>query len=130
MSTYSIIPTEDELKSIERDLRFHQVVNDSPKHLTQDQIEHYNKRGFVAPLTIYSNEEIVSIRNYFDDLLRRVTEAGGDSYSISSAHLKYGPVYDILTNPRIVAHVSDLLGENVIAWDLTFFAKCQGMARP
>ena len=50
-------------------------------------------------------------------------QQGGDSYSISSAHLKYGPVHDILTEPRIVDYVSDLLGENVIAWGSHFFCK-------
>lgn len=126
MTSYSIIPTDDELKSIERDLRFHEVKNESPKTLTREQVGQYNKLGFVAPLSIFSESEITSIREYFDDLLKRVTAAGGDSYSISSAHLKYGPVYDILTNPKIVAHVSDLLGENVIAWGSHFFCKMPG----
>jgi hypothetical protein len=43
-----------------------------------------------------------------------VLASGQDSYSIKTAHLLYGRVYDLLTNPRIVAHVTDLLGENVI----------------
>ena len=50
-------------------------------------------------------------------------KSGGDSYSISSAHLKYGPVFDILTEPKIIDVVSDLLGENVIAWGSHFFCK-------
>ena len=45
------------------------------------------------------------------------------SYSISSAHLRYGRVYDILTHPRIVAYVRDILGENVVAWGSHFFCK-------
>ena len=49
--------------------------------------------------------------------------AGGDSYSISTAHLKYGRVYDLLTDPRIVACVRDLLGDNVIGWGSHFFCK-------
>ena len=120
---FSVIPTEDELNAIGRDLRFHPTENAHPKLLTTEQIDHFNKNGYVAPLDVYSPTEIQDIRNYFDDLLQRVVAAGGNSYSISSAHLRYGPVYDILTNPKIVDYVSDLLGQNVIAWGSHFFCK-------
>jgi hypothetical protein len=126
MSSFSIVPTEDELQAIDRDLRFHSVCNPHPKVLSPTQVEHFNARGFVAPLSIYSVAEIKAIRSYFDQLLAQVVAAGGDSYSISSAHLKYGPVYDILTEPRIVAIVSDLLGDEVIAWGSHFFCKMPG----
>jgi len=59
-------------------------------------------------------------------LLAKVMAEGGDSYSISSAHLKYGRVWDILTNQVIVAHVKDLLGDNVVGWGSHFFCKMPG----
>ena len=123
MSKFSVIPSADELQKMQRDLKFYPVENDNPKALTPSQIEHYNTRGFIAPLDVYSPSQIAEIRSYFDQLLERVVAEGGNSYSISSAHLKYGPVYDILTNPRIVEYVSDLFGENVIAWGSHFFCK-------
>ncbi|MDZ4849283.1 MAG: phytanoyl-CoA dioxygenase family protein [Pirellulaceae bacterium] len=123
MIPFSITPTESELKSIDRDLRFHPIANDSPRYLTSSQIEHYNVRGYVAPISIFSNQEIEAIRTYFDELLKKIVAAGGDQYSISSAHLKYGPVYDILNDSRIANVVSDLLGENVIGWGSHFFCK-------
>lgn len=123
MSNYSIIPSADELQSMQRDLKFYHVENSAPQALSTSQIEHYNTRGFIAPLDVYSPTEIADIRGYFDQLLERVVAEGGNSYSISSAHLKYGPVYDILTNPRIVEYISDLFGENVIAWGSHFFCK-------
>lgn len=123
MSKFSVIPSADELQKMQRDLKFYPVENANPKALTPSQIEHYNTRGFIAPLDVYSPSQIAEIRSYFDQLLERVVAEGGNSYSISSAHLKYGPVYDILTNPRIVEYVSDLFGENVIAWGSHFFCK-------
>ena len=120
---FSIIPTTEELAKLGRDLHFYDVENDSPKVLSIEQVARYNRDGYVAPVRIFSDAEILSIRSYFDDLLKRVMQAGGDSYSISSAHLKYGPVYDILTEPRIIDVVADLLGENVIAWGSHFFCK-------
>jgi non-heme Fe2+,alpha-ketoglutarate-dependent halogenase len=115
--------TDDDLKKLDRDLRFHPATNENPKVLTKSQVDGFNKDGYVAPLDVYSSSEITAIREYFDALLQRVVAAGGNSYSISSAHLTYGPVYDILTNPKIVDYVADILGDNVIAWGSHFFCK-------
>jgi hypothetical protein len=120
---YRIIPQDQELASIERDLRFYPSTTTAPQALTRAQVEGFNRDGYVAPIRIFSAAEIADIRSYFDQLLAKVVAAGGDSYSISSAHLKYGRVYDILTNPRIVACVKDLLGPNVVAWGSHFFCK-------
>src|SRR3989442_7292474 len=62
-------------------------------------------------------------RAYFDALLARVLAEGGSSYSISTAHLKYGKMYDLLTHPRIVRCVRDMLGENVVGWGSHYFCK-------
>ncbi len=120
---YKIIPDQHELDSIERDLNFYPCENQSPQVLSISQVESYNEQGLIRPITIFSDEEIRDIRRYFDDLLQREIARGGDSYSISSAHLKYGPVWDLLNNPKIVAIVSDLFGENVIGWGAHFFCK-------
>ncbi len=123
---FSIVPDEAELAAIGRDLRFYPVHNDQPRVLTTGEIEAFNRDGFLSGLDVFDESEITDIRAYFDALLERTLAAGGDSYSISSAHLKYGPVYDILTDRRIVEYVSDLLGENVIAWGSHFFCKLPG----
>jgi chlorinating enzyme len=120
---FKMIPTDDEIQSLERDLRFHSTVNEAPKHLSGQQIEHFNQQGYVAPIAIFDTAEITEIRHYFDDLLEQVVAEGGNSYSISSAHLKYGRVHDILTNDRIIDYVADLLGDDVIGWGSHFFCK-------
>jgi non-heme Fe2+,alpha-ketoglutarate-dependent halogenase len=120
---FKMIPGQSELDRIERDLRFHRVVNESPKVLSREQIAAFNRDGYIRGIRIFSDAEIGEIRNYFDDLLARVIAAGGDSYSISTAHAKYGRVYDILTEKRIVACVKDLLGADVVAWGSHFFCK-------
>ncbi len=122
-ANFKVIPSERELSATERDLRFHPSQTEAPGALTPEQIRTFNDEGYVAGLPVYRSEEIAAIRSYFDGLLHRIMAQGGDSYSISSAHLSYGPVYDILTEPRIVAYVKDLLGENVIGWGSHFFCK-------
>lgn len=120
---YKIIPDETDIHAIERDLRFYPSTVTEPRVLTPEQVEAYNREGYVRPIRIFSDDEISAIRGYFDDLLAKVIAAGGDSYSISTAHLKYGRVYDILTDARIVAAVKDILGENVVGWGSHFFCK-------
>lgn len=125
-STPKFIPTAEELSRLERDLRFHPSAVANPKRLTAEQIAAFNRDGYLKGIRIFSEDEMADIRGYFDGLLARTLEAGGDSYSISTAHLRYGRVYDLLTHPRIVACVADLLGENVIAWGSHFFCKMPG----
>jgi hypothetical protein len=120
---FKIIPGQSELDQIERDLRFHPAINDHPKTLSAEQIAQFNRDGYIRGIRIFSAEEIAGIRRYFDELLAQTIAAGGDSYSISTAHAKYGRVFDILTDRRIVACVNDLLGDNVVAWGSHFFCK-------
>lgn len=120
---FKVIPSEEELGEVDRDLRFYRACETAPQTLSAEEVSGFNKDGFVSGVPIFKEEEITEIRAYFDRLLEKVQANGGDSYSISSAHLHYGPVYDLLTHPRIVACVKDLLGESVIGWGAHFFCK-------
>jgi ectoine hydroxylase-related dioxygenase (phytanoyl-CoA dioxygenase family) len=122
-TAFPIVPDQQDVNRMERDLRFHPCTTLDPKVLSHEQVERFNRDGYLKGLRIFDAEQADANRAYFDDLLQRVLAAGGDSYSISTAHLKYGKVYDLLTHPRLVAIVKDLLGENVIAWGSHFFCK-------
>jgi hypothetical protein len=115
--SFAIIPEQNELSSIPRLLRFHSLINDHPKVLTPEQIESFNCDGYLTGIRIFEESEIAEHRKYFDELLAQIIKQGGDSYSISTAHLKYGKVYDLLTDQRIVAYVKDLIGENVSGFE-------------
>lgn len=123
---FKALPDQVELDAMQRDLRFHTVNNPRPAHLTAGQVDQYNRDGYIKGLRVYAPDAILKVRSYFDDLLSRVIASGGNSYSISSAHLKYGPVWDILTHAPIVNFVKDLLGPNVIGWGSHFFCKMPG----
>jgi non-heme Fe2+,alpha-ketoglutarate-dependent halogenase len=125
-TSFKVIPGQDELSQIPRDLHFHPCTNRNPRALTTEQIEHFNRQGYIKGIRLFSERESDVNRRYFDDLLAKVLAAGGDSYSISTAHLKHGKVWDLLTHPRVVAIVKDLLGENVIGWGSHFFCKMPG----
>ena len=123
---FQMTPDEESLAEVERDLRFHPAAAAAPKSLTQEQLECYNSNGYVRPLDIFSPDEIRNTRDYFDRLLEQTIAAGGNSYSISTAHMKYGRVYDILTDTRIVDYVADIVGDDVVAWGSHFFCKMPG----
>jgi non-haem Fe2+, alpha-ketoglutarate-dependent halogenase len=120
---FATIPGQDDLSAVPRDLSFHPSTNSSPKVLTPEQIERFNRQGYLMPFRVFSDAEIIDLRGYFDNLLAQYLAEGKDSYSISSAHLRHGRVWDVLTNPRIVAIISDFLGSSVSAWGSHFFCK-------
>ena len=117
------LPSDEQLQELDRTLRFHPSTVQQPKMLSQEQIATYNREGYLKGFPIFDAAEIGEIRSYFDGVLKQVLASGGDSYSIISAHLKYGPVYDLLKNPTIVSYVQDILGEDVIGWGAHFFCK-------
>jgi hypothetical protein len=121
--SFAITPTDEDLARFDRELRFFPSTVTQPKTLTRAQVEQFNRDGYLKGIRIFSPAEMEGQRGYFDDLLNRVIAAGGNSYSISTAHMKYGPVYDLITHPRIVDVVSDLLGPNVVGWGSHYFCK-------
>jgi len=126
MAEFKIIPDQDAVNAVGRDLCFHPSTVTEPATLTLENVAHFNKNGFVRPIRIFDGPEADDLRAYFDRLLEQAIAEGRDSYSISTAHLKYGRVYDLLTHPRIVACVQDLLGPEVVGWGSHFFCKMPG----
>jgi len=120
------IPSADELKDVAREFRFFPADPNAASTLSKDAVAGFNRDGYLKGIRIFSPGEMTGIRSYFDDLLARTLAAGGDSYSISTAHLRYGRVYDLLTDARIVSIVRDLIGVDAIGWGSHFFCKMPG----
>lgn len=118
-----VIPNQEQLAQLDRDLQFYPSRTIDPLYLTSEQIEDFNQYGYLTGIQIFSDDEILVYRHHFDALLTEVMSSGGGSYSILSAHLKYGKAYDLLTHPRIVGYIRDLLGNDVIAWGSHYFCK-------
>lgn len=123
---FAITPSRDEIATVQRQIRFFPATTRGPQTLSLEQIKAWNDDGYLAPLDVWHPIEAAEYRQYFDQLLADALAAGRDSYSISSAHMKHGRVWDLLNHPRIVGPVRDLLGENVIGWGAHFFCKMPG----
>jgi len=123
------MPITDAHPDIEREITFFPVCNQSPRKLAPEQIRHFNKKGYVFPLDVFSPEEIAAHRAYFDRLLKKVMAKGHNSYSINGWQKYCGGIHDLATEPRILDYVEDLLGPNIVCWGAHFFCKMMGDAK-
>ena len=111
---------------LQRDLRFIPLGVDDPQVLTPEQIRRYNDRGHLFPIDIFSPGEIAEIRAYIDDLLPRAMAAGWGNYDVVNWHKHCRGIWDIITEPRIIDVVADLLGDTVVLRHSHLFAKLPG----
>lgn len=119
-------PTAEQLAALPREMEFVPAANDAPRWLGREQIGHYNERGFLMPLEGLDAGEAGELRAFFDGVLAAFLELGRDSYSISTAHLRFARIYDLVSHPRLLGPVADLLGPDVVAWGAHFFCKLPG----
>jgi hypothetical protein len=113
----------DAYPELERDLQFFPLGVDDPATLSRADIEHYNAYGYIAPIDVFNADEIGEIRAYFDDLLPKALAAGWNGYEIVNWHMHCQGVWDIVTQPKVLDYVQDLLGETIIIRHSHFFAK-------
>ena len=118
-----VTPTFEQLSELPREVGFVPTDNSTPRHLSAEQVNHYNEHGYVMPFDGLTVDEVVELRAFFDGVLAAFIELGRDSYSISTAHLRFARIYELVKHPSIVGPVSDLLGNNVVAWGSHFFCK-------
>ncbi|MEM1099928.1 MAG: phytanoyl-CoA dioxygenase family protein [Pseudomonadota bacterium] len=103
------------------DLSFAPVVNPAPKRLSAAEIAHYNAQGFVQPFDIFSAAEMAEIRAYIDGLMHDAGEAG--AYGINCYQARLAGLYDIATDARILDHVEDILGPDILCWATAILSK-------
>ncbi|MYE67786.1 MAG: phytanoyl-CoA dioxygenase family protein [Acidimicrobiia bacterium] len=111
---------------LQRDLRFVPLGVADPQVLTREQIHRYNSDGFLCPIDIFSAGEIADIRAYIDDLLPTAQAAGWGNYDVVNWHKTCRGIWDLVTEPRIIDVVADLLGDSVVLRHSHLFAKLAG----
>ena len=66
----------DAYPELARVRQFFPLGVDQPTTLSRAQIEHFNEKGYIFPLTVFNAAEIALQRAYFDDLLNKALAAG------------------------------------------------------
>lgn len=106
------------------DLAFRPVPLGRSRRLTDAQIDQYNRLGYVQPFDILGRDEIARVRRYVDRLMN---DAGPDgAYGINCYQARLRGLWDIATDPRILDHVQDIIGENIICWASAILSKEPG----
>ena len=59
----------DAYPELERDLKFYPLGVNNPTVLSPVQIDRYNDQGYLFPIRVFDDREIVEIREYFDALV-------------------------------------------------------------
>ena len=104
-----------------QDLSFRPVKNDAPALLSPAQVDQYNRFGFVQPFDIFGQEEVRRIRTYVDRLM---ADMGADgAYGINCYQARLAGLWDIVTDARILDHVEDIIGPDILCWATAILSK-------
>ena len=76
----------DAYPELERDLKFYPLGVKNPTVLSLGQIDSYNEQGYLFPIRVFNDCQIIGIRKYFDALLPRALAAGWNSYEMINWH--------------------------------------------
>jgi len=104
-----------------RDLSFRPAGQPVLSRLSPDQVAHYNREGFVQPFDIFDADQIANIRSEVDGMMAALGDAG--NYGINCYQARLAQIWDIATDARILDHVQDLIGPDIICWASAILSK-------
>ena len=117
---------DEKVSKLERELRFFPTKNDRPKKLTREQVEFFNKSGYLTGFTIFDRERSERNRAEFDRILDLFLSKGKNSYAIDRYQDRIAAIYDVAGTPLILDYVEDLLGPDIVCWATHYFCKMPG----
>ncbi len=92
------------------------------KILSPEAVSQYREQGFYFPVDALSPEEAASYRQRLEDY---ETAHGGPLKSNyrHKVHLLFPWAHDLVTHPKILDAVEDIMGPNLICWSTNLFTK-------
>jgi hypothetical protein len=93
-----------------------------PKVLTETQIETYQRDGVMGPLDLYSADQALEIRRKIEVIEAEMADQIQKRCKIK-AHLPFPFLCDIISHPRLLDAVEDIIGPNILCWGSSFFQK-------
>ena len=111
-----------------RDLRFFPAATSADGPLSEEEIERFNREGFLSGLPAFDDREIEEIRSYVDSLIQTVLAADDrrNAYSINAYHLVCAGIYDLVLRSVLLDYVETLLGPCFGSWGNHLFCKMPG----
>ena len=93
-----------------------------PNYLETDQIEAYNRNGFVGPIDLLTLDEAAKLRRKVEEVEAKMGTQIQQRCKIK-AHLPFTFLYDIISHPNLLDAVEDIIGPNILCWGSSFFQK-------
>lgn len=93
-----------------------------PKHLTEEQIQAYQRDGCVFPIPLLTGVEAANIRQRFAALEATIGGEAQERFRIK-AHLPFPWLNDLIRHPRLLDAIEDIIGPNILCWGSSFFTK-------
>lgn len=92
------------------------------KVLTDQQVANYNDNGFLFPFELCSPEQAAALHAKFEDMENTLGEEPQKRFRVK-AHLPFPWLCDLISHPRLLDAVEDLIGPDVLCWGASFFTK-------
>tara|TARA_B110001450_G_C17586675_1_gene467240 strand:+ start:162 stop:986 length:825 start_codon:yes stop_codon:yes gene_type:complete len=90
--------------------------------LTIDQIQQYNKEGYVAPIDVLTKEEALEVRNEIELIENRIPNEI-DNSGRYNVHLISPKLDKVVHNSNILDSVESIIGKNILVCSTTLFIK-------
>ena len=97
-------------------------IDKNVRRLSENEINQYNKFGYVTGLPVFSSEAKYELDKLFTDLSSRLDKSIdlNKTAQWQKASLSF---YNLCTTPEILDYVEDLLGPDFVLWGGQFFLK-------
>lgn len=93
------------------------------KRLTAEQVEQYERDGFLCPISVLSDDAVERCRAAFDAV---EALAGGRLLRLDLGHLYFRWAYDLALHPVVLDVVEDILGPDLLIHATLVFCKYPG----
>jgi ectoine hydroxylase-related dioxygenase (phytanoyl-CoA dioxygenase family) len=106
------------------DFSFHPVQTPQPHRFTPQQVEQYNRDGYISNITIFEGAQFAAVQKFFRDINRDDITSKGEVFQ--SFHHTAPELYDVVTNSLLVEYLQDVLGPNVVCFISQYVCKDPG----
>ena len=93
-----------------------------PKVLTDQQVQAYHRDGFLGPIDLLTAEEAAELRRKIEEVEAK-WGAQIQSRCKIKAHLPFEFLVEVISHPRLLDAVEDIIGPDVLCWGSSFFQK-------
>ncbi len=94
--------------------------------LSENQTADYRRDGFLSPIEVFTKREADTLRTHFENFENHF---GGIDKAVTlrtDLHLLQNWAWSVITNPRIVIPITQILGPNILLWSTQWFIKEPG----